>query len=688
MALGSDPFDAESRRPQAGWRARTFGTLGRLGAAAQPALHSVRRMGRRMGGRVSQTVTTALSRVPVPNIPLPGPLQRAVDRLGTPNEWWSAIADGFHRHPLVTYISKSLVRRILVSNMIGFVILAVGILAWSMNSGWVINAKRDALKVQGQIIAAAIAGDVKVQSRRSILDPTVVTEDAEPRVPLRDDGFAALELSIRPERVAPILRRLIEPTNTRARIYARDGTLVVDSADVLRIGDSGVFGSEKEYDARPRTKNFWTRLQHWLIDREVQVYKEIGNANGKYYPEVRQALEGKPEAMLLLNERGEQIVSQAIPIRRMKTTMGALLLSTRPGEVDEILADVRWAILPLVGFAILASIITSWLLARTVAGPMKRLSAAAGEVSRDINAHNALPEYADRHDEVGKMAKAFRHMTEALFRRIEASEKFAADVAHELKNPLTAASSTAQSLAYAKNDEQRDQLVQQIQMELKRLNQLINDVSSASRLDAELARQAQDPVPMDDVLRSVISIFEGKAADRGCMLKLEISTRTPPTSYIVKGNDGRLAQVLTNLIDNAVSFSDEGTSVLVSAKRIGGNVIIFVDDEGPGIDPQKLGTVFDRFYTYRPTALSSRGNNSGLGLSISREIVVAHGGRIWAENRVPLTGGDHRDGDSDDGSSDGSGATTTGARFIVELPAAAPLVSGLRGDGQGVTRRS
>lgn len=561
------------------------------------------------------------------------------------------------RQPLVRFVSASLTRRILVSNLIGLGMLLLGILYLSQHHAWLIDAKRDSLQAQGEIIAAAIAANATLETERIVLDPDKLPEAENARIPFRDDGFAALELSIRPERIAPILRRLIQPTNTRARIYSRDGTLIVDSAMLLSRGQ--IIRPEAEpaaAEGRPKTKNFWTRLTHWLIDKELPVYREIGSAKGTAYPEVRMALSGTTTPMLLLNEKGEQIVSMAVPIQRMKTVQGVLLLSTRPGEIDEILADERSVILLLAAVALAATVFTSLLLARTVAGPMRRLSEAAEHVSGNVNARQDLPEYPDRTDEVGQMARAFRAMTAALCRRIEASEKFAADVAHELKNPLTAARSTAEALAYARTDEQRAELVHQIQGELRRLNRLITDVSSASRLDAELARQQTEPVPLLAIVESVAAIFRDKAETRGCSLQVILPENLNAQDYIVIGNDGRLAQVLTNLVDNAISFSPKGGHVGVTVSRLGGHVEIRVEDEGPGIEEDKLATIFERFYTYRPTAYASRGDNSGLGLSISREIVVAHGGQIWAENRFAGTGVERR---------------RAGSRFVVRLPASA-----------------
>lgn len=605
-------------------------------------------------GTEPSTVVPGAASAPVGDGAL-GEVRRRLFSVETWAAFRSALSAWWRRQPLVRIVSASLWRRILVSNLLGLLILLGGILVLGQHRGWLIDAKRESLRVQGEIIAAAIAANATVETERLTLDPDKLPEAANTRIPFRDDGFAALELSIRPERVTPILRRLIQPTNTRARIYARDGTLIVDTATLLTRGTILRDNATPDDQGRIKTKNFWTRLTHWLIDGELPVYREIGTGPGTAYPEVRMAISsGSTTPMLLLNGKGEQIVSMAVPIQRMKAVHGVLLLSTRPGEIDEILAEEREQVFALAAIALLATVFTSLLLARTVAGPMRRLSDTAEIVSNNINARHDLPALDDRRDEVGQMAEAFVKMTGALYRRIEASEKFAADVAHELKNPLTAARSTAESLTYARNDAQRNQLVEQIQLELQRLNRLITDVSSASRLDAELARQELEPVALLALIENVTAIFDDKAEKRGVRLVLDLPRDASPQTYTIAGNEGRLAQVLTNLIDNALSFSPEGGGVVLALARDRDHIVLSVSDDGPGIDEDKLETIFARFYTYRPTAHSSRGNNSGLGLNISREIVHAHGGTIVAENRY-RTPGDASSG-------------RIGARFIVRLP--------------------
>jgi two-component system sensor histidine kinase ChvG len=566
--------------------------------------------------------------------------------------------------PLIRFVTRTLRRRIIFANLIGLAILLGGIIYLSQYHAWLIDAKRDSLRAQGEIVAAAIAANASVETGRIVLDPDRLPELEGSRSPFRDDAFAALQLPIAPERVAPILRRLLPTTDTRARVYALDGTLIVDTAQLLTRGQVANPDTGQE---RVKVKNAWTRFLSWLTRGDLPVYREIGSANGTAYPEVRMALSGWATPMLLVNEKGEQIVSMAVPIQYRKATQGVLLLSTRPGEIDEILAEERNIILALALIAFAATVLASIVLARTIAGPMRRLSEAAENVSRNIRTRHDLPELARRADEVGQMAAAFRKMTASLYQRIEASERFAEDVAHELKNPLTAARSTAEALAYAKTPEARQTLVREIQEELKRLNRLINDVSNAARMDAQLAIEAIEPVDVRDVLRGVVDVFKDLLAHDTKRVVLDIA-EVPgnPVAFIVQAHEVRLGRVVTNLLDNAVSFSPENGVVTVSARSLGNEVEIIVDDEGPGIPAENMEAIFKRFYSDRPQTDRTVGKNSGLGLSMSREIVTTYGGRIWAANRKPAAVAAQRD--------DGDPATRNdaivGARFIVRLPAA------------------
>lgn len=557
----------------------------------------------------------------------------------------------FSELPPARFVSKSLLRLIFISNIVGLLLLGGGIFYFGDQRALLIEAKRESLKVQGEIIAAAIAARASVgRNRRIELDPGNLPDAEGTRAPFRDDAFAALEQPIEPERVTSILRKLIKPANVRARIYGRDGSLVVDTAMLLERGTlTKPTGAPAQ--APLKAKTLWTRIQSWMMDGDLPVYREIDSAKGTAYPEVRMALSGSTTPMLLLTENGEQVVSMAVPIRHRQVE-GVLLLSTRPGEIDDALWAERMVLLSIGAVALMATLVSSLILDRTVAGPMRRLSASAEVVSHNINARMDLPDYPRRDDEVGQLARAFRAMTNTLFRRIEASEKFAADVAHELKNPLTAARSVAESLDYAKTPEHKAQLIEQLQGELKRLNRLITDVANASRLDAELARAEMLPVNIAATATGVRDVFREILSDDARRIELEIAPLARGASLMVQGNDGRLNQVMTNLVDNALSFSPRDGMVWIKVRRDGMWVEFVVEDEGPGVPPDRLEIIFERFYTDRPQTESLRGKNSGLGLSISREIVRAHGGVISAEARKPV-----------------GLMMPSGARFVVRLPA-------------------
>ena len=575
--------------------------------------------------------------------------------------------------PIVRFVSKTLLRRIIFANLIGLAVLLGGVFYLSQYHAWLIEAKRDSLKVQGEIIAAAIAANASMdrETGRLVLIPELLPEAEGTLNPLRDDAFASMQLSIPPERVAPILRRLV-PSEIRARVYGHDGILIVDSDQLLTRGRLLAAANEQPPQGRVRIKSPWTRFLSWLLRGDLPVYREIGGANGTAYWEVRMVLlGGQTTPMLLVTDKGEQIVSVAAPIHYKKAVQGALLLSTRPGEIDEVLSEERNLIFVLALTALAATLLASFLLARTIAGPMRRLSAAAESVSYNINAYRQIPELGHRVDEVGQMATAFRGMTESLYRRVEASERFAQDVAHELKNPLAAARSTAEALAYAKTPEKQQELVRQVQEELKRLNKLITDVSSAARVDAELVMEAFEPVDIRKVMLGVSAMFRDRpdVEERKVVLDI-VEVPNNPEAFVVLGHESRLGRVLINLLDNAISFSPPHGVVTVTARRTGAEVEIVIDDQGPGIPPDSFEQIFDRFYSYRPLTDNTIGKNSGLGLSISREIITAYGGRISATNRMGDPPAPAVPVDDDHAAFEKRRLPgVAGARFTVRLPA-------------------
>lgn len=558
---------------------------------------------------------------------------------GALNRIWGVVEPWFENQPIWRWITTSIGRRILVANLFGFMILFCGLMVLSQMNRWLVDAKTESLATQARMIAAAIAANAKVETGRLTLDPDRLDDQGTPRPIFNDDTFADIRLAIAPEQVAPVLARLIPYGDVRARIYGPDGFQILDTNQRLQRGQlSRTPSSGQPGQAQPdeKLRSTWTRIVAFFSREGLSVYREV-TGERVVYPELKQALEGNSAQMLLVTSAGLQTVAVAHPILSQGEVRGAILLSSRPGDLEEAITRQRRAMLVLSLIALVTSLVSAWLLNRTIAGPMQRLSEAAEHVSQSINNQHELPEFPNRRDEVGAMATAFKNMTASLFRRIEASDRFAQDVAHELRNPVAAAQSTADTLVYAKSDEQRAEMAQQIKAEMIRLNKLIGDIAKASRLERDLALQETEPLDFTEIAHNVASALHSINSDKG--LSVEMSAAPAGKgAYVVVGHDGRLGQVMTNLIDNALSFSPPGGVVRVSVSRDGDDVVTTVDDNGPGIPPDRLEHVFDRFYSDRPQSDRTKGKNSGLGLSISMDIVRAHNGMLTAENRMAEPG--------------------------------------------------
>ena len=571
------------------------------------------------------------------------PLKKARRRLA------ALLEQGWYLFVRVTFSSLS--RRIIFLNVTGLLALVIGILYLSQFRAGLIDARVQSLLVQGEIIAGAIAASATVETDTITIDPERLLDlQAGESYGPSEEALSGLEFPVNPERVAPVLRRLVSPTNTRARIYDRDGVLILDSRnlyDVLR------------FDLPPPTQKpgylerAYVAIRTWFSRGTLPLYRELGPQNGKSYGEVGNALQGFKSSMVRINERGEVIVSVAVPVQRFRAVRGALMLSTQGADIDNMVGAERLAIFKVFLIASGVMVVLSFLLAGTIAGPVRRLAESAQLVRRRIRSRVEIPDLSHRRDEIGHLSGSLRDMTDALYSRIEAIESFAADVAHELKNPLTSLRSAVETLPLAKTDNSRGRLMAVIQHDVKRLDRLISDISDASRLDAEMQRNDAHPVNLVELLTMVVGVANERHDD-GVKVALNFEgCRT--TAFTVLGHDSRLGQVIDNLIDNARSFSPAGGTVRVTCRRLKTEVEIVVDDDGPGVPAEAVEKIFERFYTYRPD--QDFGQNSGLGLSISKHIIEAHGGRIWVENRQrAATGADEP-------------PTVLGALFIVHLPA-------------------
>jgi two-component system sensor histidine kinase ChvG len=549
---------------------------------------------------------------------------------------------------------SSLTRRIVSLNIAGLLALVASILYLSQFRAGLIDARAQSLLVQAEIIAGAIAASATVETNTITIDPDRLQDLKPGETYGAPDEFSGLDFPINPERVAPVLRRLISPTKTRARIYDRDGSLILDSRSLYGRGDVLRFELPPPAVEKPGiAERTMIAIRTWLNRGDLPLYTELGPENGNGYQEVEQSLKGQKSSMVRVNDRGEVIVSVAVPVQRFRAIHGSLMLSTQGDDIDQMVTAERLAILKVGGVASIVMIVLSLALASTIAGPVRRLADSAERVRRRIRTRVEIPDFTGRRDEIGHLSGALRDMTGALYNRIEAIETFAADVAHELKNPLTSLRSAVETLPLARTENSRARLLAVIEHDVKRLDRLISDISDASRLDAELQRQDMAPVDLRRLLTALASVANETRRGNTVGVELRFEGRGAHDTFSVPGHDSRLGQVISNLLSNAQSFSEPGSKVRISCRNRRSNIEIIVDDDGPGIREDALSRIFERFYTDRPH--QGFGQNSGLGLSISRQIVEAHGGRIWAENRAgpPTAGGE---------------PTVAGARFVVRLP--------------------
>jgi two-component system sensor histidine kinase ChvG len=504
-----------------------------------------------------------------------------------------------------------LARLIVVLNVLGLAILIAGALVLNELRRGLVDARIDSLTTQGELIA-------------TIMDEYATAGDPEPMM------NSALG--------SQMLQMLANPKTQRARLFDAQGHVIADSDWVA---------DRVQWRVLPPARR---RAETGGLSRELQRLRggpSEGQARAQLQAEVGHALKGERWAGMRIGEDGKRVVSVSIPIQRVQAVLGVLTLEAN--DVDAIIARERAALIPFILIAIAVTLSSSLLLNRLVAQPVRRLARAADSVRLSRARAISLPDLAKRDDELGDLTRSLEDMTHSLSERMDAIERFAADVAHEIRNPLTSLRSAVETLDIVKDPAARERLLGILKNDVQRLDRLVTDISNASRLDAELSREAPKRVDMERLIFDVVALYQATAKPGDVAVRF-----IPPggmESAAVLGREGPLSQIFRNLVDNARSFSPPGKEVVIGLARAKGFVIATVADSGPGIPPENLETVFERFYTSRPKG-TAFGGNSGLGLSIARQIAEAHGGSLRAANRM---------------NPDGSVA---GAMFILTLPEA------------------
>ncbi|WP_101065549.1 sensor histidine kinase [Roseovarius salinarum] len=518
--------------------------------------------------------------------------------------------------------ASPLTRKIITFNLIALNVLVAGILY--------LNASRDGLALQranGLVGEAELVADVLEAQMPAGAPVNLITGDGA------DVGRTLEGLDIR--------------SGVEVFVFDDRGTLAGH-----RVG--GTAGRGMAYDPRP------TVITDALSAAWAWISRPFSSDEGDRPPP---SVEEQARALVADTvARGTQVAGDgdgrsafvvATPVEHEGKAIGAVTLASTSGEIDNLVRAERERVLQMFIIATLVSIGLSLILASTIANPLADLASAAEiggnrDRSRRGKGRVRIPDLTARPDEIGRLSGALRGMVAALYQRIDSNEQFAADVAHEIKNPLASLRSAVGTMRVAKKPEQREKLLDVIEHDVRRLDRLVSDISNASRLDSELVKEEQEAFDLLNMLRGLTEYLGDEARGKG----VEFITDFPDHPIVITGLEPRLAQVFVNLITNAISFCEDGDAIRVWARKRDNRVLVVVEDTGPGIPEEALTKVFDRFYSQRDE--KEFGNNSGLGLAISKQIVEAHGGVIWAENIRPTEA---------DITSE-----PLGARFVVGLP--------------------
>lgn len=536
---------------------------------------------------------------------------------------------GRERRGFISLNRSPLARKIITFNLLAMIVLVAGVLYLNPFRDSLVFQRERGLVAEAQLIADAFEAQLAPGTPVDLA--AGVGLDAQRTV-------AGLEL----------------PAGVEIYVFSPDRQVIATSAGAPRAEPETVVGMQRDSRSTIITdllNSLWEGISTLLAAKDgvrpgfdgEDLARELAEGAAGGETQIRTSRDGS----------GDAIFAVATPIRHDGQVVGLVAVTSVAGEIDQLVRAEREQVLQMFVIAIIVSIGLSLVLASTIANPLSDLAAAA-EIGRDRNARKMspnrvrIPDLTARPDEIGRLSGAMRGMVAALYERIESNEQFAADVAHEIKNPLASLRSAVGTLRVAKRDDQRAKLLDVIDHDVRRLDRLVSDISNASRLDSELVREEEESFDLLNMLTNINAYLGEEARAKG----VDFISDLPSEPIMTVGLEARLAQVFVNLITNAISFCEEGDAVRVWARKRENRVLVVVEDTGPGIPDQALTKIFKRFYSERPPG--QFGQHSGLGLAISKQIVEAHGGVIWAENIRPT--------DADVTSE------PLGARFVVGLP--------------------
>ncbi|MEM9170410.1 MAG: ATP-binding protein [Pseudomonadota bacterium] len=542
--------------------------------------------------------------------------------------------------------------QIVAANLFGLAVFLVGAFTANQYRDGLIEAKLEGVRAQAQLMADVLG--------RVAIDETACDGIPEYAAIVAEGGVCPVSLSRR--NVKQIFNLVWDSFEGRVRIFAAppyDAEPPVSDPNAILLED--VVLRRDVIETEPLTpidgprgsdavRAYYNDVSDWVSGALPGGFRKKAAAR-TLEEELNAALLAAPtgereSSGVRLNEDGELVASVSVPVRRVQAIYG--LVTAEIGGIDDLVTRARYSVVRFFAFGAVAAIISSFLLTAGIARPIRQLAVAADKVREGISAASRarIPDFSARKDEIGELSTSLKSMTAAIYERMEAIETFAADVAHELKNPLTSIRSASETLQIAKTPEAQEKLLSVIRNDVARMDRLITDISNASRLDAELARETREPVEIRGLVGDIVDIYAATIKEGDVPVRYD---RAGDPLYLV-GNPSALGQVFRNLVDNARSFTPAGGTVRVRVRSTAGGARVTVDDDGPGVPAQALEKIFSRFYTKRPAG-AAFGANSGLGLAISRQIARSHGGDVRAQNR-------------------GDPQAPDGARFIVDLPIA------------------
>ncbi len=512
----------------------------------------------------------------------------------------------------------SLSARILLLNLLALILLLVGILYLNQFRQSLIESKVDALETQSEIISATISA-----SATSSKDTNLFVFD---RNIANGNGFDQRVIkyrnyTINKKLLESIIGQLIDPKTLNAKIYDSNNKLIHESNQFFLEQKVAIFPiSEIEDESL-----FWSIYNKIIRFFGLDSIRHLKYAND--YNVVANALDGSKNIVVNKNQSGQAIVHVSVPIIKFKAIVGYLVLSTQSSTIDMIIYEERAAIMKVFMIASIITIILSLILSNTIAKPMRELADAADELTNNLNIRRKIPDFTKRNDEIGNLSGALNNMTVTLLNRIDTIEKFSADVAHELRNPLTSLRSAIEAFPVIKNKNERLKLIGIMQEDIDRVDRLISDISETSKLDTALTVEEREITDIYEFLHDLIMLQNSRYKTNPIKLNHdEIGIKL----YSVINID-RLNQVFINLFDNARSFSKDGDSIDVNLRDERDDIYIEVSDLGGGIMGTKIDRIFDRFYTDRPNKVDEK-KHSGLGLSIVKQIVESHDGEVSVKN--------------------------------------------------------